>query len=158
MQNCYELVQAQPNPPALLTSPPPILEWGALLTVICTGVGYLGKTVLQQWQTKEQGEFTLMKGLIDHLLGVQSQLIENANKTRDELIRHIDLKESVSRMAIQIEEKVNRALGGQTELYIESLKNQNVIITKVDALHKRQDVTNDLLTEVVGEKENASTR
>jgi hypothetical protein len=140
-----EVGTLSPITPPAISSPPPLLEWGALLSVITAGAAYVGRVLLEQWKLREQSESALMKGLIDHLLTVQSQLIADSKETRDELIRHIDLKESVSKMATLIEEKVNRSLSGQTELYIESLKNQNIIISKVDAFHRRQDSTNKLL-------------
>ena len=139
MANCYELVQNQPNPPPSINSPPPILEWGVLLTMIAGGVGFVGRAVVQQWTAKEQSESDLMKGLIQHLQHILDLLIQDAKESKAEIIRHIDLKDSVTKLTAQVEEKVNRALSGQSELYIESLRNQTTIIQKIDALHKRGD-------------------
>lgn len=145
MNNRYELISVQPIPPPSLSSPPPILDWLALISVILAGVGYFGRVVLEQWKHREQSETALQRLVIDHLLKVQSQLIADSKEMKFEILRHIDLKESVSKMATLVEEKVNRALAGQSELYIESLKNQGVIISEVKALHTRGDDLEEML-------------
>ena len=139
MNNCYESVSANPPPPPALNSPPPILEWGALLTVIVGGVGYLGRWMLEQTATKEKAESDLMKSLVQHLQHILDLLIADAKESKAEIIRHIDLKDSVTKLTTQVDEKVNRALSGQSELYIESLRNQTKIIQGIEALHKRGD-------------------
>lgn len=139
MNNCYESVSIQPIAPPAVSSPPAILEWGALLTVVVGGAGYLGKWILEQTATKEKSESDLMRSLIQHLQHILDLLIQDAKESKAEIIRHIDLKDSVSRLTAQVEEKVNRALSGQSELYIESLRNQTKIISGIEALHKRGD-------------------
>jgi len=156
MNNCYELIQNQPNPPPVINSPPPVLEWTALLSVIAAGVSYVGRAIIQTWQSKEQGESELMKGLITHMQALLNLMVADAKESKAEIIRHIDLKESVVRLTTQVEEKVNRALGGQTDLYIESLRNQTTIMQKIDALHKRGDELEVVVTQMLEKSKNAN--
>lgn len=135
------------NPPAL--TPPPIVEWGLIIAGIVAGIRYLGKWYLDQASAKEKNESELMRGLIDNLQTVQGQLIKDSKEAKLELISHIDLKDTMSRMSTLLKDDVGRALGAQGAMYAKGLENQTRMEGKLDASLRQGDRIIELLEKML---------
>lgn len=148
------------QPPAQtpnVSSPPPILEWGILLSAAIAGIGYAGRWILDQSATKEKSESDLMRGLIDNLQSVQGQLIKDSKEAKLELISHIDLKDTMSRMATLLKDDVGRALGAQGAMYAKGLENQVRMEGKLDAVLRQNDEIRSLLKQLLEKSENENS-
>lgn len=148
------------QPPAQTSnpsSPPPLLEWGILISAAIAGIGYLGKWILEQASTKEKSESDLMRGLIANLQEVQAQLIRDSREAKLELIGHIDLKDTMSRMATLLKDDVGRALATQGALYSKALENQTRMEGKLDASLRQNDRIIELLQEILERLDHADS-
>lgn len=136
-----------------MPSPSPILEWGILLSAAIAGVGYFGKWILEQTSAKEKAESDLMRGLIANLQEVQSTLILDSKEAKLQLIEHIDLKDTMTRMSTLLKDDVGRALATQGALYSKALENQTRMEGKIDAILRQNDEIRELLKQLL-EKNN----
>lgn len=143
------------NQPAL--TPPAILEWGIVISAAIAGVGYFGRWILDQTATKEKSESDLMRGLIDNLQSVQTQLIKDSKEAKLELISHIDLKDTMSRMSTLLKDDVGRALGAQGAMYAKGLENQTRMEGKLDASLRQGDRIIELLEKMLEKLDNANS-
>lgn len=148
------------QPPAQTSTPPAppaILEWGILISAAIAGIGYAGRWILDQSATKEKSESDLMRSLIANLQDVQGTLIRDSKEAKLELIGHIDLKDTMTRMATLLKDDVGRALAAQGAMYAKGLENQTRMEGKLDASLKQGDRIIELLEQVLEKMNDANS-
>lgn len=127
--------QTQVAPDPVVQSPPPIAEWGMVLTFTIAGATWLGKNLWAYFSNKEAAESSLLTTLITNLQHSQEQLLRDNKESQNELVRQIALKESL----VLTQQDVNRALSSQAGLYTQAVSTLTRVEAKLDALHRRLD-------------------
>src|SRR6476469_5097617 len=74
-------------------------------------------------------------------------IMADSRQSQTQLLEHIDLKDSVSRVAALMKDDLQRGLSTQTNLYAQGLENQAVMKGQLEALHRRDDQIVKLLNE-----------
>lgn len=129
--------QAQPVQEAVPIQSPPsaLVEW----SILVAAVAWFGRQVWAYFLKKEDSEASLQKDLITNLQDSQAQLLKDNRQAQLDLIEQIQLKESITKISAIMQHDLQRHLVTTTTMFGDVLKQQVVIDSKLDALHKRLD-------------------
>jgi|SRR6476469_415037 len=142
---------ASETPASRLPEPPTALSWSVLIMAGISGGAWLVRWFVQFFETKEKAESAILAGLISNLQAQAQQLMADSRQSQTQLLEHIDLKDSVSRVAALMKDDLQRGLSTQTNLYAQGLENQAVMKGQLEALHRRDDQIVKLLNEILEE-------
>jgi hypothetical protein len=81
---------------------------------------------------------------------MNAQLLADSKENKQELIRHIDLSKNLTSLSASVKDDLQRALVGQAGMQQQSIENQVLIKQELQALHRRWDVFEVLIRQVLG--------
>lgn len=135
MHQQQRLIAQNPAPTPPVSSPPPVLEWGALLSLCAAAIAWLGRNLWSYFSSKEAGESALLQTLVTDLRESQTRMLADSREASLKLVEQIAFKETLNTS----QREVQRALTTQTALYTEAIERLSRMEQKLDALHRRLD-------------------